>query len=261
MHKGACVLDEPDLKLAGLSIWARAREFEQSDDYWDGNFLYIQARAEASGSYVETSGPWVRNDELASFADQLDIVMRDLRGSAELRCLEPMLAAKVEFGKRGDVTATVEITPDPVSQSHWFEFSIDQSYLTETLASCRRLLKRFPVRGEAGTAKGGTTWSPATESEVRGEIEAAEARMSADQLRFWKCVAIAPVKWAQHPYGDPGGGFWVVAIFGKSVIWYNDIEDGFDISSYAVFGEIAEPGSSQYELEMAVQIVMSGIGG
>ena len=30
---------EPDLKIAGLSIWAISREFPQSDDYWDGNWL------------------------------------------------------------------------------------------------------------------------------------------------------------------------------------------------------------------------------
>jgi hypothetical protein len=103
------------------------------------------------------------------------------------------------------------------------------------------------------------TWLPATESQVRDEIRAAEARMSAGQLRFWKCIAIAPVKWTQHPYGDLGGGFWIVAILGRSVIWYNDIEDGFDISDYSNFGEIAEPGANQYELEMAVHIIMDRI--
>lgn len=80
--------------------------------------------------------------------------------------------------------------------------------------------------------------------------------MSTDQLRLWKSIAINPIKWALHPDGDLGGGFWVVSIFGKSVIWYNDIEDGFDISDYSTFGEIADYGASQYELEMAVQIAM-----
>ena len=25
------------------------------------------------------------------------------------------------------------------------------------------------------------------------------------------------------------GGFWVVAIVGRNVIWYNDVEEGFDL--------------------------------
>lgn len=144
------MVEEPDLKLAGLSLWATAREFEGSDDFWDGNWLSVRARVEASGAYVETIGPWVRNDELARFSDQLAIVVRDLKGTAELDCIEPMLSAKVEIGARGEVTVTVEITPNHLTQRHWFEFAIDQSYLTETLSGCRRLLKRFPVRGESG---------------------------------------------------------------------------------------------------------------
>jgi hypothetical protein len=142
------VVEEPDLKLAGLSLWATAREFEQSDDFWDGNWLKVRARVEAPGSYVETVGPWVRSDELARFSDQLTTLVRDLKGTAELDCIEPMLSAKVEIGVRGEVTVTVEITPDHLTQRHWFEFSIDQSYLTETLSGCRRLLARIPIRGE-----------------------------------------------------------------------------------------------------------------
>lgn len=67
-----------------------------------------------------------------------------------LDCIEPMLTAKVDIGVRGQVIVTVEITPDHLTQRHWFEFNIDQSYLTETLSGCRRLLKRFPIRGEPG---------------------------------------------------------------------------------------------------------------
>ena len=47
-----------------------------------------------------------------------------------------------------------------------------------------------------------------------------------------------PKKWQQHPYGDQGGGFWAVAILGRTVIWYNDIEEGFNVSAYSQYGEI-----------------------
>ena len=137
----------PDLTLAGLSIWARSREFSQSDDYWDGNWIDILARVEAPGSFVETSGPWLRSDEIAAFANELTVLHRDLRGTAELQCMEPMLSAKVVVGLRGEVEVTIEITPNHLTQSHRFEFAIDQSYLGETLSGCRRLLERFPVKG------------------------------------------------------------------------------------------------------------------
>ena len=34
-------LGEPDIKLAGLQIWVHGRQFPDSDDYWDGNWLYV----------------------------------------------------------------------------------------------------------------------------------------------------------------------------------------------------------------------------
>ena len=41
--------------------------------------------------------------------------------------------------------------------------------------------------------------------------------------------------WASHPYGDLGGGFWVVALLGETVVWFNDIEDGFNRSHFCRF--------------------------
>lgn len=137
----------PDLKLAGLSLWVVGREFEQDADYWDANWLHVRARVEMSGAYVEAEGTWLRVDELESFVDQLEVALRGLRGSAELICMEPNLGVKVEIGTRGDAVATIELTPNLVNQSHRFVFDIDQSYLNETLAGCRRIMSRFPIRG------------------------------------------------------------------------------------------------------------------
>lgn len=102
-------------------------------------------------------------------------------------------------------------------------------------------------------------WAPATKPFICDEIRAAEARISACQLRIWKCIAIAPVKWALRPQGDLAGDFWVVAIFGGSVIWYNDIEDGFDVSPYSSFGEIDVYYASQYELRHVIQQIIEQI--
>ena len=42
--------------------------------------------------------------------------------------------------------------------------------------------------------------------------------------------------------------FWVVGIFENNCVWYNHIEEGFNISSFAESGVISEPGYEQYEL-------------
>ncbi|MGX1785720.1 hypothetical protein ACWIGM_03225 [Bosea sp. NPDC055332] len=104
-------------------------------------------------------------------------------------------------------------------------------------------------------------WAPATEHFICDGIRAAEAQLSAGQLHIWRCIAIAPVKWALKPYGDLGGGFWVVAILGKSVIWYNDIEDGFNVSPYSSFGEIETYSASQFELRHILQQIIDRVSG
>lgn len=37
MHEIFGAMEEPDLKIAGFSLWAVVRQFPQATDYWDGN--------------------------------------------------------------------------------------------------------------------------------------------------------------------------------------------------------------------------------
>lgn len=92
-------------------------------------------------------------------------------------------------------------------------------------------------------------WSPVTKQELVNEMEASRKRMSDTQGRFWKAVRIEPEKWQQHPFGDQGGGFWVVGLVGRSALWYNDIEEGFNLTRYSKWGQIDEYGAEQDQLE------------
>ncbi len=102
-------------------------------------------------------------------------------------------------------------------------------------------------------------WEPIAESALRERVAQGEARMSSLQLRLWETIQIEPTKWQQHPYGDPGAGFWVVAIIGTTVIWYNDIEEGFNRSRYSAYGTIDDYWCNQDELELTVQYLMNAI--
>lgn len=76
--------------------------------------------------------------------------------------------------------------------------------------------------------------------------------MTPEQRRFWEAIRIPPEKWAQHPYGDEGGGFWAVGLLGRTVVWYNDIEEGFNCSEYTSYGTIGAYWCNQDELEVAI---------
>jgi hypothetical protein len=106
----------------------------------------VRALVETLGSCVEVIGPVVRSDEIAEFTRQLEALSRDLRGTAELKCLEPALQVNVACNSVGHIEVTVAITPDHLWESHRFIFVVDQTYLPATLRGCKRLLDRFPVK-------------------------------------------------------------------------------------------------------------------
>lgn len=138
---------EPDFRLAGLSLWVSARQFPGSNDRWDGNWLNVGVRVEASGAVVEAQGPIVRSDELASFARALEEVDRSLDGEAQLDCIEPNLSIRLSCSRRtGQVEIVISITPDHMTQQHTFKFSSDQTILRPAISVLGRIIAQYPVK-------------------------------------------------------------------------------------------------------------------
>ena len=103
------------------------------------------------------------------------------------------------------------------------------------------------------------TWKPLPEEELHDMLNSAWRRMSLPQRRLWEAIRIEPQKWASHPYGDLGGGFWAVALLGQTVVWFNDIEDGFNRSHYTTHGAIGAYWCNQDQLEWTVQHILNTI--
>ncbi|MCH5716892.1 hypothetical protein [Niabella hibiscisoli] len=95
-------------------------------------------------------------------------------------------------------------------------------------------------------------WRPISLIELYDQIYKTETNLNGELWNFWQLIKIGPVKWIETGYGSEGGGFWVVAICGTKIIWYNDIEEGFNISNYNVYGEIDGYFCNQDELNEAV---------
>lgn len=91
-------------------------------------------------------------------------------------------------------------------------------------------------------------WKPLSENKLAAMIEEAELFMSPGCLKFWDYIKVRPQKWSLSPQGDEGGGFWVVAVCGRTCIYYNDIEEGFNLSSWESFGRIDRYGCNQSDL-------------
>ncbi|MEZ4911166.1 MAG: hypothetical protein R2774_09935 [Saprospiraceae bacterium] len=95
-------------------------------------------------------------------------------------------------------------------------------------------------------------WKPITENELIEQIHKTETDLIGELWNFWQLIRIDPEKWQEPEFGNEGGGFWVVAICGKKVIWYNDIEEGFNISDYKDYRNIEGYYCNQDELKWSV---------
>jgi hypothetical protein len=103
------------------------------------------------------------------------------------------------------------------------------------------------------------SWTPISEESIYELINQSWKRMNLKQRSFWEMVQIEPVKWSLPPWGDEGGGFWVVGRIGRRVIWYNDIEDGFNQSPCSVEKTIDTYRCNQDYLEHILQQFINGI--
>jgi hypothetical protein len=96
------------------------------------------------------------------------------------------------------------------------------------------------------------TWVRISIEEIFNLIHNSEKELNGELLNFWKLIKIHPEKWAEKSYGKEGNGFWVIALIGRNVIYYNDIEEGFNISEYKTYGNIEEYVCNQDNLNWVI---------
>jgi hypothetical protein len=142
-------LGEPDIELSGLEIWVHGRQFPDSSDYWDGNWINITAKCTSKNACVWVSGNIMHLPDLKHFMTTSEKLYKNLKGEAKLPCIEPELSVVLKASSLGQIIMTVDITPDHLNQEHKFEFEIDQSYLPGLISSCKKVLKRYRIKGEA----------------------------------------------------------------------------------------------------------------
>ena len=76
-----------------------------------------------------------------------------------------------------------------------------------------------------------------------------ESKMTAAGRKVWELIQLKkPEKWQLSPWGDEGGGFWVVSVAGNTCLYYNDIEEGFNSSTFKKWGVIDQYVCEQIEL-------------
>ena len=73
------------------------------------------------------------------------------------------------------------------------------------------------------------TWTPFSRREIENLLAKELFECSEADCALFARVHVPLTKWSLSPWGDEGGGFWVVARSADRVLWYNDIEEGFNV--------------------------------
>lgn len=89
-------------------------------------------------------------------------------------------------------------------------------------------------------------------------IASALAEYDGDVRAAWTRIRIEPEKWQCSPWGDESGGFWVVALDDGRALWFNDIEEGFNWSTYAKRGILDEYLCNQTEFSEVLDYIAQG---
>ncbi|WP_282628984.1 hypothetical protein [Empedobacter sedimenti] len=94
-------------------------------------------------------------------------------------------------------------------------------------------------------------WTPISLKELNTIIETSVAVMDTEVLSFWNSIKIVPEKRQAPTYSD-NDYFWVVGKTEKYIIYYNDIEEGFNISLENNLSYIEVTSAEQDELHFSL---------
>jgi len=138
----------PSLKIGEFSLWVHGREFPESTDFYDANWLNVTAHCAANGAIVWTQGAVLMTTDLQRWAEQCETLYQSLNGEAILYSFEPNLRVTINSADTlGHLNMQVEITSNHLNQSHVFYFEFDQSYLPLLVRQCRDVIAAYPIRG------------------------------------------------------------------------------------------------------------------
>lgn len=88
--------------------------------------------------------------DLYRWANQIDALLKGEIKEAALSPYEPALKIIVSPSDHiGHDLLRVQITPDHMTQSHQFDFEIDQTFLQPLCRQCRKIVTAYPNPGMA----------------------------------------------------------------------------------------------------------------
>lgn len=141
-------LGEPDLSIKDLHLWIQGRQFPESNEYYDGNWLNVTVHCNLYSASIWLDGPILLVMDIEGFGKQCEAMSRGEVTSVRLYPLEPELGLLLEPADRlGHIRVEVTMHLEQFTQSHNVHFEIDQSYLPSIAKQCFDIVQKYPIRG------------------------------------------------------------------------------------------------------------------
>jgi hypothetical protein len=143
-------MNEPQschLKLAGFELTILGRQFPDSHDVWDGNWLNVVCRSQDARLKVKATGPFLNVDEIADLHSKLMQVSTREIDRLRVEIMEPTLNLSLSMAPEKQILLHVDLQPDGKKNSEHFEFSLNHGEIDVAIIQCQAILRAYPMRG------------------------------------------------------------------------------------------------------------------
>lgn len=133
---------------AEVEIDILSREYPDSTDYWDGNWVISNVKVQIPGYYVDFNAN-LRTDEIRNFLNDLKLMNSQLSGKAKLKNLDSFINFDCAMNKLGHINWSGETCyPAGSGAVLNFEFVSNQSYLEDLIKELEDINYVYPVIGK-----------------------------------------------------------------------------------------------------------------
>lgn len=116
----------------------------------EDDLIRFESRCEVSSAWA-VAEPVCQIGDIENWYVELDRLYNNLEGKVSFNALEQDFRIVMTGNKLGQIEMIVDISSDPITQSHQFRFELDQSYLPPLINQLKAVSRRCSeLRIESG---------------------------------------------------------------------------------------------------------------
>jgi hypothetical protein len=135
------------IKLAGFELTVLGRQFPNSHDVWDGNWLNVVCTCQDAPLKIKATGAFMTESEIEDLQSKLVEAKSKTIDRIRVEIIEPTLNLFLSSTPEKQILLQVDLQPDGKYQSEKFEFRLNHDEIDIAIAECQAVLRAYPRRG------------------------------------------------------------------------------------------------------------------